>query len=72
MFIEQAYKGNNTWWRVLITAAITMGVFIMNLVMFLVLSKEDMTNAYDLMKQIPKNLSLFIKLERMLNIGLGK
>ena len=62
MFIEQAYKGNNTWWRVLITAAITMGVFIMNLVMFLIVSKEDMQNAYDLMKQIPNNLSLVINL----------
>jgi hypothetical protein len=62
MFIEQAYKGNNIWWRVLITAAITMGVFIMNLVMYLTLSKEDMANAYDLMKQIPNNLALVINL----------
>ena len=62
MFIEQAYKGNNTWWRVLITAAITMGVFIMNFIMFLIVSKEDMAKTYDLMKQLPKNLSLFINL----------
>ncbi|MEO8234113.1 MAG: CPBP family intramembrane glutamic endopeptidase [Flavobacterium sp.] len=62
MFIEQAYKGNNTWWRVLITAAITMGVFIMNLIMFLILSKEDMANAYDLMKQIPNNIALVMNL----------
>ena len=62
MFIEQAYKGNNTWWRVLITAAITMGVFIMNLVMYLILSKEDMANAYALIKQIPNNIALVMNL----------
>ena len=27
MFIEQAYKGNNAWWRVLITTLIATGVF---------------------------------------------
>ncbi|RTY94906.1 CPBP family intramembrane glutamic endopeptidase [Flavobacterium sp. GT3R68] len=62
MFIAQAYKGNNEWWRVLITTLITTGIFIMNFVMFFLMSKEQMKAAYDLMKGIPKNLSLIINL----------
>lgn len=62
MFIAQAYKGNNEWWRVLITTLITTGIFIMNFVMFFLMSKEQMKAAYDLMKEIPKNLSLIINL----------
>lgn len=62
MFIEQAYKGNNIWWRVLVTTLITTGIFIMNFVMFFMMSKEQMQETYDMMKGIPKNLSLVINL----------
>ena len=62
MFIEQAYKGNNSWWRVLITALITAGVFILNFIMFFLMSKEQMEEAYKTMNKIPKNLSLIINL----------
>jgi membrane protease YdiL (CAAX protease family) len=62
MFIEQAYKGNNTWFRVVITALMTMGIFIVNFVAYFFLTAEDMKAAYALMKDIPNNLSLFINL----------
>lgn len=62
MFIEQAYKGKNDWWRFAITAALTCGIFIINFIMFFFLTKEDLKSAYDLMKEMPKALSLFINL----------
>ena len=62
MFIEQVYKGNNVWWRVLITSALTTGIFVMNLVVFLFLSKDDMDKTYDIMKDFSKNVSLFLNL----------
>jgi membrane protease YdiL (CAAX protease family) len=62
MFIEQAYKGNNKWWRVLLTALLTSGVFIANFIMYFFSTKEQLQAAYDLMKDIPNNLSLIINL----------
>jgi len=62
MFIEQAYKGNNTWWRVVITALLTTGIFIGNFIMYFMMSDKQMKAAYDLMKHIPNNLSLIINL----------
>ena len=62
MFIEQAYKGNNKLWRVMFTALLTSGIFIANFIMYFLSSKEQMKAAYDLMKDIPNNLSLIINL----------
>ncbi len=62
MFIEQAYKGDNALWKVLLTSGITMAVFILNLIVFLLTSEEDMAAAYDMMKEIPTHLSLIINL----------
>jgi membrane protease YdiL (CAAX protease family) len=62
MFIEQAYKGNNNWWRVLLTALLTSGIFIANFIIYFISSKEQLQAAYDLMKDIPNNLSLIINL----------
>ena len=62
MFIEQAYKGNNTWWRVVITALLTTGIFIGNFIMYFMMSDKQMKAAYDLMKDIPNNLGLIINL----------
>ena len=62
MFFEQAYKGNNKWWRVLLTALLTSGVFVANFVMYFFSTKEQLQAAYDLMKDIPNNLSLIINL----------
>lgn len=62
MYIEQAYKGNNVWWRVLITTAITSGIFIINFIAYLFMSKEQIKESYELMKQIPSSISLILNL----------
>jgi membrane protease YdiL (CAAX protease family) len=62
MFIEQAYNGNNKWWRVLLTSLLTSGVFIANFIIYFISSKEQMQAAYDLMEDIPNNLGLIINL----------
>ena len=62
MFIEQAYKGNNIWWRVVITALLTTGIFIGNFIVYCTMTDKQMKAAYDMMKHIPNNLSLVINL----------
>jgi hypothetical protein len=62
MFIEQAYKGNNMWWRVVITALLTTGIFIGNFIMYFTMTDKQMKAAYDMMKDLPNNLSLVINL----------
>ena len=62
MYIEQAYKGNNTWWRVLITTLCTIGVFVGNFIAFFMMSKEEMDEVYKTMSQVSNNVSLFVNL----------
>jgi len=62
MFIEQAYKGNNKWWRVGLTSLLTSGVFIFNFIAFFLMTKEQIKASYDLFKDLPNNLSLIINL----------
>ena len=62
MFIEQAYKGNNTWWRVVFTALLTTGIFIGNFIIYFTMTDKQMKAAYEMMKHIPNNLSLVINL----------
>ena len=62
MFIEQAYKGNNEWWRVLLTTLFSTGIFILNFIMFLVLPKEAIDDTYDIMKSMPKIVALMVNL----------
>jgi membrane protease YdiL (CAAX protease family) len=62
MFIEQAYKGNNEWWRVLITILLTAGIFLANFVAYFMMSKEQMDEVYKSMSEIPNNWSLIINL----------
>lgn len=62
MFIEQAYKGNNEWWRVLITTLLTAGIFLANFVAYFMMSKEQMDEVYKSMSEIPNNWSLIINL----------
>ncbi len=66
MFINQAYKGNNEFWRFLITTSLTAGMFIANFIMYFFVSKEQINEAYESMAKLPKsqvlitNLSPFI------------
>jgi len=61
-YIQQAYKGINKLWMVLITSVIVSGIFILNFLMFLILSKEDIEALYESTKNIPANLSLVTNL----------
>ena len=62
MFIAQAYKGNNEWWRVFVTTLLTTGIFVLNFVVLLFLSDDQVKDMYDSMKGIPNNLALAINL----------
>lgn len=62
MFIEQAYKGNNVWWRVLLTTLVSSGIFILNFVVFFFMSDKELKATYDLMKSMPKILGLLLNL----------
>ena len=62
MFIEQAYKGNNSWWRVFITTMLTAGIFVGNSIAYLMMSKEQMDEVYKSMSEIPNNWSLIMNL----------
>ena len=61
-YIQQAYKGKTDLWIFILTSAIVSGIFVINFIMFLLTSPEDMQAAYDMMKEIPANLSLVINL----------
>jgi membrane protease YdiL (CAAX protease family) len=62
MFIEQAFKGKNDWWRFAITTALTCGIFIINFIMYFFLTEKDLKDAYDMMKGLSNSLSLFLNL----------
>jgi uncharacterized protein len=62
MFIQQAYKGNNEGWRVLITTLLSTGIFILNFIVFLVLPKETIQSSYDMMNEMPKTVALLVNL----------
>lgn len=62
MFINQAYKGDNTWWRVLIATLLTAGVLIANFIMVFIMSKEELDQVYESMEEVSNNLSLLINL----------
>lgn len=62
MFINQAYKGDNTWWRVLIVTVLTAGLFIVNVIAYFMMSKEELDKVYQTMREIPNNLSLILNL----------
>lgn len=62
MYISQAYKGNNEWWRVAITTFLTAGIFIGNFIMYFVMTDEQMNAVYKSMQDVPSNISLIINL----------
>lgn len=66
MYIEQAYKGDNISWKVILTVFLSTGIFIMNFIFFLFISPEDLEKTYETMRNLPPlvnligNLSPFI------------
>ena len=61
-YIQQAYKGQRELWMFILTTLLVAGIFILNFVFYLFSDPSDLDAAYDLMKQIPPNLSLIINL----------
>lgn len=62
MFIEQAYKGKNDWWRIVLTIILSAGVLISSLVMYFIITPEELKASYNLMKDMPSVISLAINL----------
>lgn len=62
MFIEQAFKGNNAWWRVMITTMLTCGIFILNFIMLFFITDQQIAAMHNSMKEMPNNLSLALNL----------
>ncbi|MGB6152849.1 MAG: CPBP family intramembrane glutamic endopeptidase [Pricia sp.] len=58
MYIAQAYRGNNAAWRVILTVFVATGFLLLNFVVFLITSKEDMEKVYELMKSMSPILNL--------------
>ncbi len=58
MYIAQAYKGNNATWRVILTVFVATGFLLLNFVVFLITTKEDMDKIYEMMKAMPPIISL--------------
>ncbi len=54
MFINQAYKGKNELWRLLLTSFLATGIFIANFTMYFFVSKEQISDAYESMAKLPK------------------
>ncbi len=63
MFIEQAYKGENEPWKFVLTCALTMGIFIANLLFFLFVDVDPQAAMDDMMRLFKsKNLLLAFNL----------
>lgn len=62
MYIEQAFKGDNAAWKVILTILVSTGLFIMNFIMLFFISAEDLDKTYELMKSIPPLLNLLFNL----------
>lgn len=62
MYINQAYKGKNEWWRFLLTSFLVTGIFIANFMMYFFVSKEQISEAYESMAKLPKSEALITNL----------
>jgi membrane protease YdiL (CAAX protease family) len=62
MYINQAYKGKNDWWRFLLTSFLVTGIFIANFMMYFFVSKEQISEAYESMAKLPKSEALITNL----------
>lgn len=61
-YIQLAYIGRREIWMVLITAFLVGGVFLFNFIFYLTTDPSELDAAYDLMKQMPNSVSLFVNL----------
>tara|TARA_B100000035_G_scaffold314241_1_gene329975 strand:- start:1030 stop:1935 length:906 start_codon:yes stop_codon:yes gene_type:complete len=61
-YINQAFKGKNNIWIFFLITLLVSGIFIINFIVYLFIPEAELQKSYDLMKSIPKNLSLIINL----------
>lgn len=61
-YIQQAYKGQRELWMFILTTFLVAGIFLFNFVFYLFSDPGDLDAAYEMMKQIPSSLNLFINL----------
>ena len=61
-YIQQAYKGKTELWMFILVSVLISGIFVLNFIVYLLSSPEDLEAAYDLMKEIPANLNLALNL----------
>jgi membrane protease YdiL (CAAX protease family) len=61
-YIQLAYKGRREIWMFLITTFLVGGIFLFNFIFYLTTDPSELDAAYELMKQMPNNLSLFVNL----------
>ena len=61
-YIQQAYKGRNDFWIFLLVSLIISGIFILNFIMYLFSSKEDLEAAFEMMNSWPANITLIVNL----------
>ncbi|MFC4634324.1 CPBP family intramembrane glutamic endopeptidase [Dokdonia ponticola] len=63
MFIEQAYKGENETWKFVLTTIITMGIFIVNLLVFIFVDIDPQASMDAMLEMFPnKNVFLAVNL----------
>lgn len=62
MFIEQAYKGKNDWWRIMITTLLSSGIFIISIILFFVLPDDMIEQSTDMAKSMSSTASLIVNL----------
>lgn len=62
MFIEQAYKGDNTPWKVLVTTFLTTGIFLVNIAVFFFVPQEQTDAMYEALKNTPKLFGMVVNL----------
>jgi len=62
MFIEQAYKGDNALWKVLLTTFVTTGIFVANIIFFFMVPEQEAEHMYETLKDMPKLLGMVINL----------
>jgi hypothetical protein len=58
MYIEQAYKGDNASWKVILTVLLSTGIFIMNFIVFLFITPEELEKTYEMMRSLPPIVNL--------------
>lgn len=61
-YIQQAYKGQRELWIFILTTILVAGIFIGNFIYYLIADPASLDAAYNMMKEIPANISLIINL----------